>query len=189
MELTEVRTSDSLKFFRTKRPGWEKDHLFCYDLSFKDRIPATVFYQDMMADMQRLFQVSCKTGYREMLCNVVTSVSGSKFALTNLHTTHDTAKAYLFKRQLLLQNATIKDFMTNVLATYKVKDIPWLDESGISFPLDLVINFEAGKPVTFDTVKEKLAEYGIKIAQKIRTYPVMILTDLTGQQKAAMTRR
>lgn len=189
--LMEVHTRDSIKFFRPgqihdlknrekfqKRIDWEKDHLFCYDLTVPENISDTLFFSYMMDDLTRSLHVSCKTVYRPKTCYVVSNFSGSKYSLTNFHSTHDSTKVELFKFKLTLQHATIKQLVDEILAKFKIRDKPWIDESGISFPIDLVINFDKDKSITLETIKSKLMEYGIKVEEKMRPYPVMQLIDL-----------
>ena len=189
--LTEIHTKDSIKFFRPeqihnlpnrsqykRRIDWEKEYLYCYDLTIPNNISDTLFYQYMMDDLKRMFNVSCIARNRPMVCNVVSSISGSKYSLTNYHSTHHTTSVELFKRRLTLQHATVKDLVDKILGTFKDRDIPWVDESGITFPLDLVINFDPGTPITMEVVKNRLLEYGLKVKQEVRLYPVMVLEDL-----------
>jgi thiol-disulfide isomerase/thioredoxin len=131
--LLEVTTKDSIKFFRpeqihdlknrgnfSKRIDWEKDHLFCYDLTVPENISDTLFFTYMLEDLKRALHVSCKTEYRPKTCYVVSNFSGSKYSLTNFHSTHDTTKINLFKNQLTLQHATIKELVNEILGKFNV---------------------------------------------------------------------
>ncbi|WP_345101532.1 TlpA disulfide reductase family protein [Mucilaginibacter panaciglaebae] len=186
-----IQTKDSIKYFRPKQINfladrskykrnidWEKDNLYCYDLTLPQKVPDTIFYKYMADDFQRIFNVTYTIENRKMLCNVVSCIPGSKYSLTNFHSEHPTiTKAVFFKNQLILKDATIKDLVAKVLSTWKDGDDLWIDESGILFPIDLVIDFDKDKPITMETLKSKLKEYGLVVDQKIRSYPIMVLKD------------
>jgi hypothetical protein len=114
-----------------------------------------------------------------MLCNVISSIPGSRYSLTNYHSLKDSVSIIKFnKHQLILQNSTIKFLTRKFLSTWDISDDLWIDDSGITFPLDLVINFDEKKAIDMNSIKAKLLEYGIKVEKKVYPYPVMILNDL-----------
>jgi thiol-disulfide isomerase/thioredoxin len=189
--LLKVITNDSIKFYRPaqlknkaiaskykRNIDWEKDNVYCYDLTIPKKVPDTIFYQYMLNDFQRIFNVSCTIERQPMRCNVVRSIPGSTYNLSSYRSTSDSMSyAGFFKNRLTIKNSTIKNMIHMVLSTWKDGDDLWIDETGINFPINLVITFDRDKPITMETIKSKLEEYGLIVEQKVRPYPVMILKD------------
>lgn len=187
--LTEIHTRDSLKFFRPyqinslkvdksslKNREWETDNLFCYDLSLPDYIPDSTFFGYMAEDLKRMFHTRIKVENRPRLCNVITSFQGAKYPLLNYKSNHASSIAKINNNQIVLQNATVNDLASKVLDTFEDRDYPWVDQSGLNFPIDLTVNL--GEETSLPDIMEKLKAYGLKVEQKVIPYPIMVLEEI-----------
>ena len=191
--LIKIITKDSLRFYlpsevhsavlknRYKKiSDWAKDNTFCYELTLPKVVPDSVFYKDLIDELQRVFNVKYSIEKRDMLCNVVTVSSDSaKFHLSDLKD-HDHKLPWIIlrKHSLFIRNSTLKDLVHQILSTWDPKDDLWFDETGINYPITTTITFDQDKPITLDVVKAKLKEYGLVFGHGVRPYPIMVLTDL-----------
>lgn len=132
----------------------------------------------MLNDFERFFHVSYSTEQIPVLCNVVTFRKAPISDLRNYKSTKDTIPVISFwKDKLTIRNATIGAAIHKILGTWVPFDDRWIDETGIDFPVDLVLTFDRSKPITLDVVKSKLMEFGLVFRQEVRPYTIMVLTD------------
>ncbi|MGN6396661.1 MAG: TlpA family protein disulfide reductase [Mucilaginibacter sp.] len=190
--IIQVHTKDSLKFFPPwlitnlpnrekydKRIVYERERSYCYDLTMPRKVPDTLFYKYAIQDLERIFNVRYSVTQKILPCDVITSIKGSKYNLEDYKVAPDTAGYVLFSQfKLTMKSATVEDLMNTVLRTYDPKEDLWINESGINFPISLVINFDKKSNLTLEEVKQKLLEYGLKIETKPHNFPVMVLDDL-----------
>lgn len=203
MDLIEIRTGDSLKFFipidthmgehlhllqnsRYKnKENWDKHNLFCYELTLPEPIADTAFTTYMMQDLNRFFNCTTKVLSKEMECMVIKS-QPDKLKLQ--------ATKQPDRNPYISTSSFPKFTFTNVDMDYLVHYLngngsrflpPIVDETGYTESFDLELDFteelgdEIGlRGIDAEMILEKLKEYGLEVIRENRLHPVLVIEDL-----------
>lgn len=193
-DIMRIETPDSTRFFwpnqcpqsfaKSKyksRLEWEHANAFCYELTLPTPVKDTVFFSDMLIDLERICNVKINIENKVIPTCVLSLAKGHAFQRPQ----NDSTYINLQKNHLSAHNVGILhlfDFLNEKIKTDKNKksdDPPYVDETGIKTRIDLDIDFGKDFP-TYAEVKKIITEkYGIQFRLREHLYPIVIIKDLT----------
>jgi len=193
--LVELHTRDSVRFFHPKinlnqfkrsryhtgnftadERRWNKENLFCYDLILPREVNNDQVSEYMINDLQRYFNMKASIAIRKKQCRLV-SLSSS---LGIKGDTAAKASIELKDGALIVTNQTIDEFMLYLYEWFG-NEQPYINDSGISYPINLTITLPSlnGRDTYSEAeIWESLRKQGLDYRTKKRSYPVLLLTDL-----------
>lgn len=192
MKRVELITSDSTRYFWPDRVmssaykskykdllDWQKKNLYCYELILDKETAADVFWGDMLEELNHSLPVKAAVEKRMRACWVLT-VKNPTLLKKGTGVPKAIWKQYVVIEKLQNQGIDILLHYLNGL-----KDIdPVVDETGINYPLDLVVNLpvEFGQEyVDIEQVRKNLNENGLDLVKSKRMVDVLVIKDKTGE--------
>ena len=148
-DLVEVISKDSLKIrqpgninnttFKTKT-DWFEHNAYCYDLSFKKPIAQDSLFGKMKSDLNYFFGYKVNLQEKERMSTIIRFRPGIRYPKSK-----GGEKIFeLTASGIKMQNMTIQEFIF-FLNHYFYKLDPILDQTGISYPIDLILENEDPK--------------------------------------------
>jgi len=193
--LVEFQIADSLKYFAPKANTndlkkskykteyeWEKENCYCYELTLPEPVKDSVAFDYMFNDLQRKFHLNANIVNEKRLCTIVTLPEKSKRKLFKpsdkdssfyrIDSIGIVAECITLKKLLEKLNSDIRPNL-NAIPT----DHPYINETGIEYPIDLNLKF-TNKKITFQDVKKILeTKYGLQFKLEERNYPVLVIKE------------
>ncbi|QNL47901.1 TlpA family protein disulfide reductase [Olivibacter sp. SDN3] len=193
-DLMEIHTKDSTRFFwpnecpetfekskyKTKAE-WAKENLYCYEIELPRAEVDTVFFKNVIQDLQRAMNISIRKEYKPILSTVIKMKYNNMISPT---TVKDTSYITLTEGGLIAKN--VEPLQLFNFLNEKVKanlnsvplDAPYADETAIPYHIDVDLTFEGTIP-NYDTMKTLLeVKYGFVFETKYRKREVTIIEDL-----------
>lgn len=193
--LIELKSSDSTRFiqpglnrplfersryntgedFITRERKWKKDNLYAYELILSKSVPVSKSAEYMLPDLEKFFNVKASVRKKRIMTNVV---SLDKSKLKNLPVSKGGETSIRsFSDRLIVSNMLIGNILPALLDSF-TDDVPYIDETGYDGLVSFEIISEKG-PLTLADVWARLNEYGIVKVAKKRSYPILVLEDLS----------
>jgi thiol-disulfide isomerase/thioredoxin len=192
--IVKIVTSDSTRFFWPEqcrqtfskstyksRSEWKYKNTYCYELTLPQPANDTVFFADVLNDLERIFNV--KVSVENKI--IPTCVLKLKRGYTFKTPMNDSTYISLQQNHLSAHNVEVLhlfNFLNEKIKTDKNKksdDPPYVDETGIKTRIDLDVDFGKDHP-TYTEVKNMISQkYGILFVDKSHPYPITIIKDLT----------
>jgi|GEM_PF-2408315 Thiol-disulfide isomerase and thioredoxins len=160
---------------------WRTENAYCYELNVAEPIPAPLFYQYMMEDLNRYFSVYGTVEKRWRDCYVIVNKDDYSKTLRSKGGQMDIivdpktkfSRVRVFER---IQNMTMNRFVR--FLNYENLGIPILNETVNTEPLDL----EIGVPLTrealdMEKLRRKLLSQGFDIIKTKRLIDVLVIRD------------
>jgi thiol-disulfide isomerase/thioredoxin len=191
--IMKILTPDSTRFFwpeqcrRTyalskykSRQEWIKNNCYCYELALPNAVIDTTFFQYMLNDLQRTFQVLIYKKFETIPVCYLTIKPDHNFERVQ----NDSSYINLDSSSLRVHNMTILHLFQYLNETVKKGlndkplDPPYVNSTGISFPIDLQITFNKPHP-DYSEIKEMIeAKYGINYRIEKKPFPIIYIQDL-----------
>ncbi len=193
----QFHTKDSIKYFSPmlnsafyknskydSRAEWALDHTFCYDLTLPNPIEASLAFDHMLNDLQRTFNLTIKVEKQLRNCTIITLSDKAKLQSFKPSTAASSGYEHT-KSSLLLQSNKIAYLFDFLNEHYKPEasaiplDPPYINETGIEFPIDIQINYDKENP-TYKEIRDQIAKkYGFSFKLEKRLVPVFVVSDGT----------
>lgn len=181
--LGEFNANDSLRKSYADYDQWVKDweqaNDYCYELIMPHYVKDTVFYKDMLQDLNRCFDIQASIEKRRLPCIIIKLADprdttklrtrGLK-PYTYWNANHDTLKR-IQNEPLSVLVATLNSFQ---------KNDPVIDLTRYTRPVDINFNnmgnFFQREKFDVDQLKKELAKYGLDVIREKRLVDVLIIS-------------
>jgi thiol-disulfide isomerase/thioredoxin len=203
----ELHTKDSVKFFYPEKEqrffkrsryyspevpfdelveNWAVDNCYCYDLILPKPVADSLVSRYMIEDLNRFFNVKGKIESRTIEVSVMTKAKGFdsiKVKRFSPFPGYRFVAGRLFKPTndtLFIQNRTLEQVIGYLVThiEFDPASMPLVNETGIDYPVDMLLNFPADQRLTYDVVLRAFKENGLLIKKEKREVPILILYDL-----------
>lgn len=191
--LLKIETKDSTRFFWPKecpltfakskfkdRRDWINQNTNCYQMSMPYAVQDTVFFDYMLNDLVRAFNISVSKVNKKIPCAVITKNKGFNFGKV----LRDTSFIDVNEKGIKARNVSVFRLFEYLNELVKPDlnaiplDPPYIDQSKISGPIDIDLTFENGLP-DYKTIKLMLEKkYGLVVKTKMYDYPITVVKDL-----------
>lgn len=184
---TKIPFFPDLPFRKWKtRQEYNKDNLYSYELKLREFVPDTLVYQYMFDDFNRFFPIKGEIVKRNIECLVLYVKDTTKVAGSLIYKDGD-QNAVITTEKIIMRKWNMRHLVKN-LNMFRAK--PFINETNISEPIDIVIDFskspfldrKQGKVVnmlTFDEdiFESEMAKYGLGVKKEKRVIDVLSITD------------
>lgn len=186
-----IETNDSLLFFAPSqapktferssyqsRDEWRMNHTYCYELSMPNPISDTLFYEYMLNDLARNFDIDIVVVEDSIKCSIITIEDEDRIrqpqgdsTFIDLNKTCLTANNVSILRLFEYLNEHVKEKLND-----RPTDPPFVDQTG-GLRVNINLEFENGIP-KYQILKRLIQEkYGINIHYSIDKYRVTLVKD------------
>jgi thiol-disulfide isomerase/thioredoxin len=193
--LIELKSSDSTRFiqprlnrplfersryntgedFITRDRKWKKDNLYSYELILPKSVPTSKSAEYMFPDLEKFFNVKASIRKKRIMTNIV---SLDKSKLKNLPVSKGGEPLIRsFSDRLIVSNMLIGNMLNFILDSF-TDDVPYINKTGYDGLVSFEIVSKKG-PLTLADVWARLNEFGIVKVEKKRSYPILVLKDLS----------
>jgi thiol-disulfide isomerase/thioredoxin len=181
----ELDVSDSTKYVTpfvmgehdlAKNAAWYRAHTFCYDRIVPKKIPDSVFFADVLKDLNAVSPIKGTVIKKKKRVWLLINTKQPNPLLTSRGGRHRLIWNGNFLQEI---QATPMPILLRYLNSFM--DAYWvIDESGIDQPLDMVLNISRGNGndhLDIPAVQESLRKYGLDLVAGEREIDVLYLTD------------
>jgi len=193
--LIELKSSDSTRFiqprlnrplfersryntgedFITRERRWNTDNLYCYELILSKNAPVIKSAEYMFPDLEKFFNMKASIRKKRIMTNVV-FLDRSK--LKNLPISKGGKRSIWSNSEVFtVKNKTIDNILNYILETF-TDNVPYINETGFKGRLSFEIISKTGQ-LSLSDIWAKLSEFGIVKVEKKRSYPILVLEDLS----------
>ncbi|WP_316828756.1 TlpA disulfide reductase family protein [Pedobacter miscanthi] len=198
--LIEIHTADPTRFFNPgKNSGtvleksgyatmeeWIKKNTFCYALTLPRRVADTTFGKYMREDLDRHFDIHSEISPRNIRCTVVTRKKGSPVSPSTANPGQDKSIVSASGNRIIFTNCRIADVLDWAFRYFDADYLPLPFANSVPEhrdpPFDLTLDFAKGpadhsRPATVSYFKQELEKLGFVFAERMHSYPVLVLSD------------